>query len=106
MSFELKNEEVVKSFLSGQEARGVNLNSRMVPGGLALFSYNEPIAILIGSDGDYLALELDWKYSRTTDRHRRLCSTPAQTNLNSRGSHGNRYAHESGLIRLLRHHGS
>ena len=38
--------------------------------GLVLYSYAEPIAFR--KSGRTLLVELEWKYSRTTDRHRKL----------------------------------
>ena len=66
----LTNREVVEAFLGGHEGQSQSLSSAFTPGGLTLFSYAEPIAIRSGDDR--LDVELDWRYSRTTSRHRRL----------------------------------
>jgi hypothetical protein len=57
-------------FLAGREADGRSMHAKRAGGGLALFSYGEPIAFR--EVGGRLLVEREWKYSRTTERHRKL----------------------------------
>jgi hypothetical protein len=66
----IKNREAVKGFLAGRETLGTSMNARMTSGGLALFSFEEPIALRVGPDA--LLVEVEWKYSLTTASHRKL----------------------------------
>src|SRR4051794_20302820 len=60
----------VKEFLDGRVAKGRTMSALQTRGGLALFSYDEPIAMR--QSKRHLMVELEWKYSRTTMCHRRL----------------------------------
>ena len=64
------NISAVQEFLAAREAQGRTMHSRRSGDGLALFSYDEPIAFR--ESNRCILVELEWKYSRTTDRHRRL----------------------------------
>ena len=71
-----KTVETVKNFLEGREGKGGSISARTTDAGLTLFSYDEPIALLDDRMKTVYA-ELDWKYSRTTTRHRALLSSAA-----------------------------
>jgi len=64
------NSAAAQRFLAGEPGSGRSLRSEVSGGRLTLFSYKEPIAIR--ESGRSLLVELEWKYSRTTDRHRKL----------------------------------
>jgi hypothetical protein len=68
--------QAIESFLAGKEGKGTSVRSRQTAGGLALFSYEEPIAVRVGDNS--LDVELDWKYSRTTESHRKFLLTLAE----------------------------
>ena len=72
-----------KEFLAGRVAEGRSMHSKRSGRGLALFSYGEPVAFR--KSKRCRVVELEWKYSRTTERHRKLLmSLVAEASMDAR----------------------
>jgi hypothetical protein len=73
-----KTLETVAKFFAGEEGSATSVSARREPAGLVFYSFEEPIALLDDKRETALYMELEWKYSRTTARHRNLLLAAAR----------------------------